>query len=93
MRVYEVREGDSPASIAAQDAHAGCPKCSRDLVAANPHKETVTHPNGYVTFKELRAGEILNLPDRWFNGELDSMPPEYFAALPFADGVTPGKKT
>jgi len=92
VRVYEVQPGDTPASIAAQDAMAGCPKCSRDLVVVNPHKETVTYPNGFVTFKELRAGEKLNLPEKWFNGELDKLPPSYFAALPYADGVTPGKQ-
>jgi hypothetical protein len=70
---------------------AGCPKCAIDLIRANSHKRTRTLPNGYVTFEELRAGEKLMLPDKWFNGELDAMPPEYFAALPYADGVTPGR--
>jgi len=70
---------------------AGCPKCSRDLVLANPHKETVAHPNGFLTFKEMRAGEVLNLPDKWFDGTLDQMPVSYFASLPHADGITPGK--
>lgn len=91
MRVYEVRPGDSPASIAAQDAMAGCPKCSIDLVRANPHKETVVYPNGFLSFKELRAGEKLILPEKWFDGTLDRLPVEYFAALPYADGVTRGK--
>jgi hypothetical protein len=92
MKTYVVQPGDSPASIAAKPEMAGCPKCARDLVLiANPHKETVTFPNGFVTFKELHVGEVLNLPDKWFNGELDQMPPSYFAALPYADGVTPGK--
>jgi hypothetical protein len=90
VRTYVVQPGDSPASIAI--THVGCPKCAADLVGdANPHKEVVVYPNGYRTFKELRVGETLNLPDRWFNGELDAMPPEYFAALPYADGVTPGR--
>jgi hypothetical protein len=89
MRVYEVRPGDSPAKIAIQ--HAGCPKCAIDLVRANPHKRMVMHPNGFMTFGSLRPGEQLYLPDKWFNGELDAMPPEYFAALPYADGVTPGR--
>lgn len=93
MRIYEVQPGDTPASIAAQDAHAGCPKCSIDLIAANPHKPTRTHPNGYVTFRELRAGEKLNIPDKWASKEFDALPPSYFAALPFPDGVTPGKRT
>jgi hypothetical protein len=70
---------------------AGCPKCSRTLIAANPHKPTRTFPNGFVTFEELRVGEVLNLPEAWFDGSLDAMPPEYFAALPYADGVTPGR--
>jgi hypothetical protein len=69
---------------------AGCPRCSRDLIAVNSHKPAVTHPNGFRTFKELRAGERLNLPDRWFDGSLDRMPPTYFAALPHHDGVTSG---
>jgi hypothetical protein len=71
---------------------AGCPKCSVDLVRANPHKKTITYPNGFVSFRELRAGEKLNLPDKWFDGTLDRLPKSYFAALPYADGVTPGKK-
>jgi hypothetical protein len=84
MRMYVVRPGDSPASIAA--AYAGCPKCARDLVAAHPHKPTVTLPNGYTTFKTLRAGEVLNLPDKWFTKEFDELPPSYFAALPHPSG-------
>ncbi len=90
VRVHEVQAGDSPASIAI--THAGCPKCSIDLIRANPHKPTVTYPNGYVTFKELRRGEKLNLPDKWWSKEFDELPSSYFAALPYADGVTPGKK-
>jgi hypothetical protein len=58
------------------------------LVAAHPHKATIRHPNGFRTFKELRVGEKLNLPEKWFNGELDKLPPAYFAALPHHDGVT-----
>lgn len=69
---------------------AGCPRCARDLIAVNAHKQAVTHPNGFRSFKELRVGEKLRLPDRWFNGELDKMPPAYFASLPHHDGVTPG---
>jgi hypothetical protein len=89
MRVYEVQPGDSPASIAARDEMAGCPKCAIDLIRANPHKEAVVHPNGFATFKDLRAGEKLNLPNKWFNGDLDSRPKAYFAALPYPDGKTP----
>lgn len=70
---------------------AGCPKCAIDLVRANPHKESTVHPNGFATFKTLRAGEKLNLPSKWFNGDLESRPRAYFAALPHYDGVTPGK--
>jgi len=84
MRVYNVQPGDSPASIAI--SYAGCPKCSIDLVSVNPHKPTVRYPNGYVTFKDLRAGERLWLPDKWFSGALDDLPSEYFASLPSADG-------
>lgn len=91
MREYVVQPGDTPASIAAQDAMAGCPKCSRDLVAANPHKPTVTYPNGFVTFKELRAGEKLAIPEKWFSKEFDDLPRAYFSALPHPDGVTPSK--
>ena len=70
---------------------AGCPKCSRDLIAANPHKPTVLHPNGYRSFREMSVGERLVLPERWFDGSLDALPPTYFAALPHPDGVTPSK--
>lgn len=91
MNEYIVQEGDSPARIAIEKV--GCPKCAIDLIDANPHKETIVYPNGYKTFRSLREGEKLNLPDKWSDGTLDAMPPEYFAALPFADGVTPGKKT
>ncbi len=87
MRTYVVQPGDSPATIAIFEA--GCPKCARDLIAANPHKVTITMPNGFVTFKDLRIGETLILPDKWYDGSLDRRAPKYFAALPFADGVTP----
>jgi hypothetical protein len=50
----------------------------------------VVHPNGFVTFKELRAGERLELPEKWFDGSMDDLPSSYYAALPYADGVTPG---
>jgi len=89
MRVYEVQQGDSPAKIAIQ--FAGCPKCAHDLVRANPHKPAMMHPNGFLTFQSLSPGEQLHLPEKWFNGELDALPPSYFASLPYADGVTPGK--
>lgn len=89
MRTYVVQEGDTPASIAAQPNMAGCPKCSRDILAVNKHKKTVTLPNGYETFRELHAGERINLPDKWFDGTLDRRPQAYFAALPYADGRTP----
>lgn len=68
---------------------AGCPKCTVDLVRANPHKESVIYPNGFTTFKELRVGERLNVPDKWFSKEFDELPPAYFKALPHPDGVTP----
>jgi hypothetical protein len=60
------------------------------LSPGNAHKERVVHPNGFVTWKDLRVGERLELPEKWFSGELDQMPNSYFAALPYADGVTPG---
>jgi hypothetical protein len=84
MATYLVRVGDSPASIAAR--LAGCPKCAGDLVAANPHKKRVRYPNGFVTFESLAAGERLNVPGKWTSGELDRLPPSYFAGLPTADG-------
>lgn len=87
MRLYEVRAGDSPASIAA--TYAGCPRCSRDMIAVNAHKPAITKPNGYRTFKNLQVGEKINLPDKWFNGDLDRLPASYFAQLPHHDGVTP----
>ena len=90
MRSYVVQPGDSPAKIASQSDMAGCPKCARDLIFANPHKDRVTHPNGFVTFRDLRAGERLWLPDKWFSAEFETLPPSYFKALPYADGVTPG---
>jgi len=66
---------------------AGCPKCAVDLVRANPHKKAKRLPNGFLTFEELRVGEKLRLPEKWFNGELDRRPKAYFAALPYHDGV------
>lgn len=89
VRVYEVQPGDSPAGIAARENMAGCPKCSIDLVRANPHKPTVVFPNGFTTFKSLVPGEKLALPAKWFNGDLDTRPQAYFSALPYSDGVTP----
>ncbi len=91
MRTYVVQAGDSPAQIAARDDMAGCPKCSRDLVIANSHKPIITHPNGFLSFRDLSVGETLWLPDKWFSGELDELPPSYFAALPHPDGVTLSK--
>jgi hypothetical protein len=89
MRTYVVQPGDTPAGIAARPDMAGCPKCSIDIIKSNPHKPTVVHPNGFVTFQDLREGEKLNLPDKWFDGSLDDRPRAYFAALPYHDGVTP----
>jgi hypothetical protein len=89
-RTYVVKEGDSPARIASRDDMAGCPKCSVDLVRANPQKPTVRHPNGFVTFRELGVGEVLNLPDSWFHPARESLPPTYYKILPHANGVTRG---
>lgn len=89
MRVYTVQPGDTPAKIAAMDQHAGCPKCARDLVLANRHKESVTMPNGFLTFREMVPGERLWIPDKWSSPEFDRLPPAYFKALPYHDGVTP----
>lgn len=87
MRQYVVQPGDTPARIAIE--YAGCPKCAVDLIRANPHKTAVKYPNGFVTFKSLKVNESLNLPTKWFNGDLESRPPAYFRALPYPDGVTP----
>jgi hypothetical protein len=88
VRVYTVRPGDTPAKIASMDEHAGCPKCARDLVLANRHKENVTMPNGFLTFRSLVPGERLWIPDKWSSPEFDRLPPAYFKALPHHDGVT-----
>ncbi len=88
MRTYIVQVGDTPASIAAQDAMAGCPKCAVDLIRANPHKPTRMHANGYRTFREMTVGERLRLPEKWFNGALDGLPKAYFVGLSHHDGVT-----
>jgi hypothetical protein len=87
VRVYTVQPGDTPAKIAIE--HAGCPKCARDLILANRHKESVTMPNGFLTFRDLQPGERLWIPDKWSSPEFDRLPPAYFRALPSADGVTP----
>jgi hypothetical protein len=87
MRVYVVQSGDSPGLVAAK--FAGCPKCAADLARSNPRKLTVTHPNGYTTFRTLDVGEQINLPDKWFEPRFDLLPPAYFASLPYSDGVTP----
>jgi hypothetical protein len=89
VRTYVVQVGDSPAKIAIQ--FAGCPKCAIDLIKANPHKPSVRYPNGFLSFSEMRVGEKITLPGKWFSGELDELPPSYFAALPHPDGVTPTK--
>ena len=82
MRQYVVQPGDSPAKIASRSDMAGCPKCAADLVAANPQKQAVRYPNGFVTFKDLHVGEVLNIPDKWSNGTLDALPKAYFDNLP-----------
>jgi hypothetical protein len=88
VRVYVVQPGDTPAKIASREDMAGCPKCARDLVAVNRHKPSVTMPNGFVTFQDLRPGERLWIPDKWSSPEFDRLPPAYFKALPHHDGVT-----
>ncbi len=90
MREYIVQAGDSPASIAARDDMAGCPRCAIDLIHSNPQKRSIVHPNGFRTFESLRVGEKLRLPTKWFDGSLDTRPKAYFKALPHYDGVTPG---
>lgn len=86
VRTYVVEPGDSPALIAAR--FAGCPKCAIDLVTANPHKPSVQHPNGFLSFRSMSVGERLTLPDKWFSEEFESLPSSYFSALPYPDGVS-----
>jgi len=90
VRTYVVQPGDTPARIASRSDMAGCPKCSIELGRVNTHKPTITHPNGYVSFKDLRVGETLNLPDEWFHPARENLPPAYYRILPHADGVTRG---
>jgi hypothetical protein len=90
LRQYVIQSGDSPASIAAQDSMAGCPRCGIELARVNRHKPSIVHPNGFVTFKTLAVGEIINLPDEWFHPARENLPPAYYRILPHADGVTPG---
>jgi hypothetical protein len=90
MRTYVVQPGDSPASIAARDAMAGCPKCAIELPRVNAHKPAVILPNGFVTFEGLAAGETLNLPDTWFHPAREQLPPAYYRILPHPNGVTRG---
>lgn len=93
MRTYTVKAGDSPANIAARDEMAGCPRCAVALVDKNPGKATITFPNGFKTFRDLRIGEVLLLPDEWFDGRHDALSSSYFQALPSADGVSSGHGT
>jgi len=90
MRTHVVEPGESPGSIAIR--YVSCPKCSKDLVLhpGNSHKRRVSYPNGYVTFDSLQPGEVLALPDKWFDPRygFDELPPAYFASLPYADGVS-----
>lgn len=90
VRTYVVQPGDSPASIAAQDSMAGCPKCSCELPRVNCHKASTVRPNGHVTFTELIVGEVLNLPDEWFDPARELLPPAYYKILPHPNGVTRG---
>lgn len=90
MRTYVVQEGDSPARIASRPDMAGCPKCSLEMPRANPGKPSITHPNGYVTFKDLRVGEVINLPDEWFHPARENLPATYYKILPHHNGVTRG---
>ena len=69
---------------------AGCPRCSCELPRVNLHKPTITHPNGLISFEELRVGETINLPDEWFHPARESLPPTYYKILPHHDGVTRG---
>jgi hypothetical protein len=90
VRTYVVKPGDSPASIAAQDSMAGCPKCSIELPRVNRNKPAIVHLNGFVTFRDLRVGEVLNLPDEWFDPARENLPPTYYKILPHHNGITRG---
>jgi len=57
---------------------------------ANPDKSAITRPNGHVTFRDIRVGEILNLPDEWFHPARENLPSTYYKILPHHDGVTRG---
>lgn len=43
-----------------------------------------------MTFRELRVGETINLPDEWFHPARENLPPTYYRILPHHDGVTRG---
>jgi hypothetical protein len=89
VRVYTVqRQGETAASIAAQPDMAQCPRCGKDLVAANPWRASVRRPNGYLDFRDpLVPGERLWVPDKWSSGELDALPKSYFDSLPDPTGL------
>jgi hypothetical protein len=89
VRVYIVqRQGETAASIAAQPDMAQCPRCGKDLVAANPWRASVRRPNGYLDFRDpLVPGERLWVPDKWSSGELDALPKSYFDSLPDPTGL------
>lgn len=61
--LHVVREGDSPMAIAR--LYTGRPERMLELVAANPHKPTMSLGNGWRTFSTLRPGERLRLPIGW----------------------------
>lgn len=69
---------------------AGCPRCAIELPRVNEGLPTFRHPNGLITFRELRVGQILNLPDEWFHPAREVLPPTYYKILPHADGRTCG---
>lgn len=63
---YRVKRGDTALSITIK--YTGCPKCVRMLVTANPQKPYTKLSNGFVTFKDLQVGELLNIPQPWVDG-------------------------
>lgn len=78
-----MQPNDTAAIIASRDDMASCPKCAKDLVEANPHRASVKHANGYLSFVEpLVPGERLWIPEKWGDGTLDRLSKEYFANLP-----------
>jgi hypothetical protein len=59
---YVVQPGDTPMGIAQK--LVGNPAKVNDLVRQNPHKPSMA-VGQVLTFRELRAGEVLAVPTKW----------------------------